>query len=430
MARKRVWPWLVGLFCAGLAFLAAAYLVVVWIPAAAIQRHTDEVRAKVAAICVRGSRPPVLDGPLPGDAWDVYQSLMSSLSRLPEEERSDLDSLHFYGPKATSPDRLRKVLANRAPEIGLLRRSLRMGARLRESRDSKQPASKYFPEEVPGYEAIEAYLILANGLCWDGQRRESLECFLACMAMSQDILAAGYEMNEDFRRSEDRISELLKAIFGACDFKPEDLELFALGLDRLDAHRSTVTDFLAVQEFRERRSVLYAIAGRPNRFDGFNFNSRQGSLFPRSWQTLYLQRLAQVRTLNAVRDFYAPLSTIDQIPSWQRGDLIENTGRSWTFKAAVTCPKSYKILGVGHYQSAVDLQRLMIRVATALARYRTATGALPKSLSDLVPRYLAAVPVSPVTGEPLLYADGVLIAREPAGWNLSEGGAEWALKRP
>jgi hypothetical protein len=430
MAKKRVWPWFVGVGVAGVAFVAAAYLIAVWLPAAAIQRHTDEVRAKIAAICERGSRPPVLDDPLPGDAWDLYQTLMSSLSTLPEEERSDLDALHFYGPKEESPERLRKVLSNRAPEIELLRRSLRMGARLLESRNSKQPDSKYFPDGDPGYAAIEAWMTLANGLCWDGRRRESLECFLACLAMSQDVLAAGYEMNDDYRSSEERIAELLKAVFSACDFKSEDLELFAHGLDRLEARRPTLTDFLAVQEARERRSVLAAIAGRPNRYDGFNFNRGQDSLFPRSWKTLYTERLAQVRTLNAVRDFYLPLATVDQLPSWQRGDLIENTGRSWTFKAAVTCAKSYKILGIGHYQSAVDLQRLMIRVATALTRYRAATGALPKSLSELVPRYLSAVPVSPVTGESLFYADGVLTAKEPAGWNLSEGGAEWALKRP
>lgn len=430
MARKRVWPWLAGVFCAGLAFLAAACVVAVWLPAVAVERHAAEVRAKVVALRERGSRPPILDDPLPGDAWDLYQALMSSLSTLPEEERSDLDSLHFYGPREESPDRLRKVLANRAPEIELLRRSLRMGARLLESRDSKQPTSKYFPEGEPGYGAIEAYLTLANGLCWDGRRRESLECFLACMAMSQDVLAAGYEMNEDYRSSEDRIAERLKGIFKVCDFKSEDLELFALGLDRLESRRPTLTDFLAVQEVRERRSVLAAIAGRPNRFDGFNFNSRQGSLFPRSWQTLYTERLAQVRTLNAVRDFYLPLATVDQLPSSKRGDVIEEAGRSWTFTAAVTCRKSHKILGLGHYQSVVDLQRLMIRVATALARHRTATGALPKSLADLVPRYLSAVPVSPVTGELLLYADGTLTAKEPEGWNLEGGGAEWALKRP
>jgi len=79
MPQKRVWPWLAGVFCAGAAFLAASYLVLVWLPDAAIQRHTDEVRAKVAAICERGSRPPILEDPQPGDAWDVYQSLMTSL---------------------------------------------------------------------------------------------------------------------------------------------------------------------------------------------------------------------------------------------------------------------------------------------------------------------------------------------------------------
>jgi len=430
MTRRRVWPWLVSVVFAGAAFLVAAYVVAVWLPAVAFRRHADEVSAKIAVVCKRGSRPPVLDDPLPGDAWDLYRSLMISLSMLPGPERSSLDSLHFTGP--TSEDRgwLRQVLSKHAPEIDLLRRSLRMGARFLETRDSKQPMSPYFPEGELGYEAIQPWITLANGLCWDGRRRESLECFLACLAMSQDVLAAGNEMSEDYRSSEERIAGLLKGVFGTCDFSAADLELFALGLNRLEAHRPTLTDFLAVQEVRERRSVLAAIEGRPNRFDGFPFNSRQGSLFPRSWKTLYTERLAQVRTLNAVRDFYGPLSTIDQLPSWQRGDLIENSGRSWTFKAAVTCAKSYKILGIGHYQSAVDLQRLMIRVATALARYRTATGALPKTLADLVPRYLAVVPVSPVTGEPLLYVDGVLTAKEPEGWNLSEGGAEWQVKGP
>jgi hypothetical protein len=44
------------------------------------------------------------------------------------------------------------------------------------------------------------------------------------------------------------------------------------------------------------------------------------------------------------------------------------------------------------------------RVAVAVERYRRDhQNALPGALTDLVPRYLANLPVDPVTGGPLLY---------------------------
>jgi hypothetical protein len=52
--------------------------------------------------------------------------------------------------------------------------------------------------------------------------------------------------------------------------------------------------------------------------------------------------------------------------------------------------------------------RLAMAVA-ALERHRLANGGYPKTLADLVPRFLPAVPIDPMDGQPLRYrlnADG------------------------
>ena len=45
----------------------------------------------------------------------------------------------------------------------------------------------------------------------------------------------------------------------------------------------------------------------------------------------------------------------------------------------------------------------LARTALALERYRLATGRLPEQLEDLVPQYLAQVPIDPFDGQPLRY---------------------------
>jgi hypothetical protein len=48
-------------------------------------------------------------------------------------------------------------------------------------------------------------------------------------------------------------------------------------------------------------------------------------------------------------------------------------------------------------------QRRMVQVAIAVERYRLADGKLPDTLEDLVPEYLASVPVDPFDGESIRY---------------------------
>jgi len=57
---------------------------------------------------------------------------------------------------------------------------------------------------------------------------------------------------------------------------------------------------------------------------------------------------------------------------------------------------------------SLTTSRLAITVA-GLERHRLATGSYPKSLDDLVPKWVPAVPLDPMDGQPLRYrlnADG------------------------
>jgi hypothetical protein len=64
-------------------------------------------------------------------------------------------------------------------------------------------------------------------------------------------------------------------------------------------------------------------------------------------------------------------------------------------------------------------ERMLLRVALALAWFEVETGDIAATLKDLVPRYLSSVPLSPVSGEPLGYSEGTLRLR----------GFEWRGRR-
>jgi hypothetical protein len=68
--------------------------------------------------------------------------------------------------------------------------------------------------------------------------------------------------------------------------------------------------------------------------------------------------------------------------------------------------------------------------ANALARYRVAHGGvLPATLSDLVPAYIAAVPIDPYTGRDIYYRrEGMSYRVYGAGMNRKDDGAVWDVQ--
>lgn len=428
MDRKRAWTWILWVGAA-VAILATPLFVMYNGAGATLEWHARDVRAKIAAIRERGSRPPILDDPLPGDAGEPFRSIQGSLGTLSRGGLRELGFLTHVGPGHDDKNRVREMVAKHAGAIDALRRYLRMSFRPPEQVYLMPPCGESFKDE-PEQDILEALLGLSNGLYWIGRRRDALEGFLSCMAMSQEVLADSRQMREAYLGYEEQTASILKVIFEHCDSSAEELEFCAKGLDRLEARRLSLRDFLFVRDVVERSTVLQMVAGGPNPLESYP-HGYQRTYFPRTWKTLYSERIAQARTLNEIADFYQELSSIDRLPPHQRGDAIEDAGGSWMGRAGWTrlSAREKGEIGIGHYQAAVDLQRLLVRVATALSWYRAATGADPKSLADLVPRYLSAVPISPVTGEPLGYADGTVTATDSDRGGLG-GGAKWRIKRP
>jgi hypothetical protein len=89
---------------------------------------------------------------------------------------------------------------------------------------------------------------------------------------------------------------------------------------------------------------------------------------------------------------------------------------------------------------ANETKRQLAVTALALARHHLAVGSYPDRLEDLVPRFLAAVPMDPVDGRalryrredpqfPRLYSVG-LNGKDDGGWGKAQGAPDEVWERP
>jgi len=78
-----------------------------------------------------------------------------------------------------------------------------------------------------------------------------------------------------------------------------------------------------------------------------------------------------------------------------------------------------------------DMMRQMTITAIALARFRSAESRYPDQLSDLVPAYLAAIPVDSADGHPLRYRrEGIGFVLYSVGENLKDDGGTSIPSKP
>jgi hypothetical protein len=99
-------------------------------------------------------------------------------------------------------------------------------------------------------------------------------------------------------------------------------------------------------------------------------------------------RLAELPLWEAVAGADALRRRVDSYPRWRS---------PFTYYAGALLP---------HFPKAASIQALIEVTATGLAceSYRSSHGKYPRKLEELVPRFIAAIPADPFTGEPLLYA--------------------------
>ncbi len=116
------------------------------------------------------------------------------------------------------------------------------------------------------------------------------------------------------------------------------------------------------------------------------------------------------RTLNAVADVCRDVIADTTVPPAKRmGSPPSELDRPWSrfsinafgkYLVEQATPPYWSILSKG---DDVTANRRLLRVKLALLRHERAEGKLPAVLSDLVPRFLDAVPTDPFDGNPVRY---------------------------
>ena len=86
----------------------------------------------------------------------------------------------------------------------------------------------------------------------------------------------------------------------------------------------------------------------------------------------------------------------------------------------------------GRDRRAVETQRNLMRLAVAARRFSAQRGRLPKSLDELVPDWIPALPVDPFDGKPLRTkrTDSGLVLDSVGPDGIDDGGApmDWVKK--
>lgn len=148
------------------------------------------------------------------------------------------------------------------------------------------------------------------------------------------------------------------------------------------------------------------------------------TLSPRGW--VRQNQVLHGRCLQGLADDLLAARSRRELPPEERHlDQIKDRGSPTTILAAMLVP------AVGRAADKVyvmEAQRNLALVGLALERHRLATGKYPDRLAELAPKFLAEVPLDPMTAEPLKYVrvdDDYRLYSVGLGFR-DDGGERWA----
>lgn len=176
----------------------------------------------------------------------------------------------------------------------------------------------------------------------------------------------------------------------------QELERLAMRLDQVIAARTSFSQTLDAQLLLERAEVLRVLQLRA---DPGGFIRR-----PPGWKEFFSWRIHVVKCLKELDDRHRFLRDEEGEPlrQWYWGinlkvPELEET-RSRFEEAAEAIQTEIRMLAFLRFS----------RVALGLALFRAEHGAFPKTLAELVPAVLPAIPVHPFDDSPMVYENGVL----------------------
>jgi hypothetical protein len=366
-----------------------------------IDRYEVETKARFEEYLRQSLiRPPILDDPLPGNAWDDYQAVFGDI-RKSSTVRSLSDQRTWQVPSFDLDSNL--ILLK--PYLERLSHALH--------RHSVYPAHLW---TSPGDELYRVSPMLEHLI------RKLIEAHRDTEALDILLIQTGFNM--DMARHAQvtraaasfhgfiRSAGMAAGMFESHSLKAPGLARFAGDLDAIERSRPTMLEAWEVTDaLGPYQCALYL--NSPDAIPDLN----------PSWRDLGSSTLARARACEELPDFFRHYLKVGKQPLAQRARLGPLLNGSDTFTRTAYCTV---VAGAGNsYPIEAEFLRewALLRLMTALAWYESEKGSHPAKLADLVPRYLASVPDPLPDGSPLRYAAGRL------EWTVGGSGRSFTVRR-
>jgi hypothetical protein len=345
------------------------------------------------------SRPAIFDPEEDGNAWDFEDRAIWNLEgngkrdlkghmcwRWGYGDHTGGLSSDFYDPET--------VALTLEGSTDLLRHALRR--------------REVLPGHRPYSDVGEAVVRLAHDLIAasrklhrEGKDLPAAERLVLALGLAQDVARHGdYSHLRSLFGIEYLTSKVAQEILSAHSLSDAELRTWATWMDRLGAGRPDLGKTIAADSALLEKDVL-------EDFDNvlYVYSASPLPVVQGTWRDLWSDTIAKHREIFRIEERTRSLAARLCLPPWRRGR--ENL--SEVDYCDIPSAALFEV------DAASLLHRLLWRVSIALASYEAEQGTPPGSLSQLIPRYLPEMPLSPRTGRILEYETSTLRADPGAG---------------
>jgi hypothetical protein len=395
---SRATKWTLGLLAAGVSFVVLIFGHALYDAHRLLKEHLQSATAILEMIQPEmASRAAFFDPVEEGNAWDLEDKALGEIDPyaprdpdlhtenrlclggnifLMHTEESDIDQVEGQIDTFRHAFRRRVVLPRRRPGVFWEQAVSMAAARLMGS---------------------------AMRLHRQGRDLEAAERLVMAIGLAQDICRHGdYQHWHDLEVIEHQSAWIAWEILSAHRLTSDQLESWAAWMDRLRSARPSIDTAIAVDSARSKRDVIKDFE------DVAVYSASPCPVVPITWRDLWCSTLAKSRSVLEIDRTARTLLDQARLQGWER-----NHSADAYLDRASYCDPDARILDI---DAASELYLLLWRVSIALAWYETENRTFPKSLIELVPRYLPQNPISPRTGKPLEYDQGKIGADPGPGF--------------
>lgn len=405
------------------------------------REHDIDVKARIAAIRARVHPPraALFGEPLPGNGASALIAALRGIHKIPESESQIVPAIaaDFTDEGDVDDDLIEFFYAANRTRIDDLRGALRH-EKLVLDRIYEQGFQMNLPELSDAIASARFLAGLSDHLYRWGQDKECLEPVLLALAVGQAVGRDGPMVSGLVQIVCESVGEeAWRGVLEEYDLDAGVLSRAARAMDQLRTTRSDMADSYEVEDAIGRRGIVDLVLAPAA---GMSIESSEG-MVDRHWRYLFSRSIFFAAALPVFQQYYAEMIRLRTRPSyeWESAAVrIQDAGlASRHAMARMLLPAITR----AYRREATSLMSwTLMRVATAIAWYEAEKGMPPASLRDLVPRYIASLPVCPLTGKPLGYAPGKVWSYgvdgvddggkpNPKGDEEPGGDVVWVVKR-